>query len=406
MRQVSDAAQENPKGDPGPPEPCPAETDRNAQVVAALDRFRVISNPWLRSTVVGLPAVLGLLLLADWLIGHNAFAGDKLRLTAILVVAVELFVFRVLFDKVPEALRPIWTRGVISPSDESQPTARIFLQFLGQFEKALNSHLGWLVGLVFAILGLCATYPVRYFLEAGRSPFTPAQLFSYYFFGNGAIVAALLGYVIGLLTWRVGVIAFFVSNLGKRFELRIIPRHPDRSGGLRPLGDLCLAIALLLLPPACFLACWGFVAALFSTEDMEVYAVLWSGLYRRWLVVLSVAALLLFLQPLYHIHLQMQRRRREIQVELDELSERMGEISLELRTQAHTMTPEQGAEKQEALEFMEQVYQENSHVPVWPFDWNIITKFIAAQAVPILSLLGTSTPLISVLESLLSSLSN
>jgi hypothetical protein len=138
---------------------------------------------------------------------------------------------------------------------------------------------------------------------------------------------------------------------------------------------------------------------------MEIYAMLWSGLYRKWLVILSVAALFFFLQPLYRIHLQMKKQRQEIQLELDELSQRMGEISLELRTQAHTITPEQSAKKLASLEFMGKVYQENSRVPTWPFDWNIITKFVVAQAVPILSLVGTSAPLISVIQSLLSSLS-
>ncbi|MCK4472108.1 MAG: hypothetical protein KAW49_10020 [Anaerolineae bacterium] len=400
MRQeVSDVSKESPKGDLLSP-----KTDRDAPVIAALDRFNTISNPWLRSTVISLPVVLGLLLLADWLIGQGAFAGDMLRLTAVLVAAVELFAIRVLFDKVPEALRTIWTRSLVGSSSDSQ-SAPEFSQFLRQFEGALNHRLAWLVGLIFAIASLAATYPVRYFLTAGGSPFSPAELVSYYFFGNVAIIAALLGYVIGLLTWRVGVIAFFITSLGKRFELKIIPKHPDQSGGLRPLGDLCLTIALLLLLPACFLSYWGFVTTFFDAEGMEIYAMLWSGLYRKWLVILSVAALFFFLQPLYRIHLQMKKQRQEIQLELDELSQRMGEISLELRTQAHTITPEQGAKKLASLEFMGKVYQENSRVPTWPFDWNIITKFVVAQAVPILSLVGTSAPLISVIQSLLSSLS-
>jgi hypothetical protein len=161
---------------------------------------------------------------------------------------------------------------------------------------------------------------------------------------------------------------------------------------------------LLLLFPACFLAYWGFVATISGSEGMRVYTVLWSGLYRKWLIVLSVGAFFLFLQPLYHIHLQMKRQHQEIQRELDDLSRKMDEISLELRAQADTLTPAQGTERLAQLEFMDKVYQENSRVPTWPFDWNIVTKFITAQALPLLSFAGTSGPLIGIIESLVSSL--
>jgi len=99
----------------------------------------------------------------------------------------------------------------------------------------------------------------------------------------------------------------------------------------------------------------------------------------------------------------MDRQRREIQTELDDLAQRIDELSTQLRTLAHTLTPEQGGEKLKSLEFMEKVYEANSRIPAWPIDWQTILKFSSAQAVPILGLLGTSESVVKLVESLVAS---
>ena len=319
-----------------------------------------------------------------------------------LTIAVELFVLNQLFRNLPEALELIWTRDLLFGSSDLEHPGQEFIKFINAFETSLNSQWASGVGILGAVAGIGATYPVRFFLQTGTSPFNPAGLLAYYLWGNAAFVAAPLGYLLGLLIWRVGVIAAYISKLGGNFEIRIQPNHPDQCGGLRPIGNLCLIIALLLLVPAIFLSVWGFATTFFNTGG-EICNQLWSGLFRQWLVLLSALSLIAFLWPLYSIHLQMQKQRREVQTELDDLAQRIDGLSTELRTQAYTLTSEQGAEKLKSLEFMEKVYQENSRIPVWPIDWQTMLKFSSAQAVPILSLLGTSEPVIRLVGSLLAS---
>lgn len=371
-------------------------------VDAALDRFHVICNPLLRSLVAKLPIAFALLLLADWLIGRSAFAGDLFRLSGVLTVIIELLIVSALFDKVPKALRTIWSRGLVGQPRDGQSVATAFTGFLQQFEATLNGRYAWLVGVIFAIGGLIATYPIRYWITTGSSPYDHLDGWVGFYLWSGAILEIPLAYLLGLLTWRFGVIAFFVARLGEQFELKVQPRHPDRSGGLKPLGDLCLTNAFLILVPVFLLSGWVVAG---TRTGMEVYGLLWAGLFRKWLVVLSIAAAFLFFRPLYRIHQQMEKQRWGIQRELDELSGKIEEILLKLRTEADTLAPKEGAQRLEELKFMEQVYQESSQVPTWPFDWNIILKFVAAEAVPILSLTGATGPLIKVVESLISLLS-
>lgn len=379
----------------------PLETAADS-VEAVLGHFKVIRSPLLQWVVVNLPSVLALLLLADWLIGRSIFAGDVFRLSGAVTIIIEMLIIRVLFDKVPEALRTIWERGLLAPSSDTQPPAAAFLSFVHRFEATLNSQLAWLVGIIFGVGGFIATYPIRYWIRAGSNPFPdPAQWISFYF-GAGAILEIPVAILVGLLAWRCGAIALYITRLGQQFELKIQPRHPDQSGGLRPLGGLCLTNAFLILVPAFFLAGW---VAAGTRAGLEVYGILWAGLFKRGLVMLSIAAAFLFFRPLYRTHQQMEKQRRAIRRELNELSNKIEEISLNLRTEADTLTPDEGTKRLEELKFLENVYQETSHVPTWPFDWKIILKFVAAETVPILSLIGVGTPLIKLVESLISLLS-
>lgn len=378
------------------------ETPNIDLVAERISNLRVISNRFLQSTIAYLPVLLVVLLVADWLIGGGVFANDLFRLSGVLSVAIELLILGSLFKNLPETLGSMWTRGLVSYPKDTQQTQDEYIKFMNAFEAALNSRWSWSLGIAGAIAGISATYPVRFFLQTGNSPFDFTGLLAYYFLGNAAFIAAPLGYLLGILIWRTGVIVVFISKLGRQFKIMMQPNHPDRCGGLRPLGNLCLTVALLLIVPAIFLSVWGFATTFFEVGG-EIYTLLWSGLFRQWLAGLSVLALFAFLQPLYSVHLQMQKRRREIQAELDELTQRIDELSKELRTQAYALDPKQGEEKLETLAFMKKVYQENSHIPTWPVDWQTLLKFSSAQVVPILGLIGTSEPVIVLVKSIVSS---
>ena len=371
-----------------------AAADAAGVVMAALDRFQVVRNRYLRWLIGYTPIVIGILLLADWLAGPRpgSFAHDLRRLSSMLIVIVALVMLRILFDRVPQDLRLLWTRGLIR-STKGYP------DFIAQFEQTLNSRWAWLVGAACALIGFVSTYAMRFLIATGHWP--EIDLVSYYFQGNFAVNVVPLGYLIGLLAWRVGVIAYFVSRLGQRFDLAIQPKHPDKCGGLQPLGDWCLTIALLLLLAASYFSFWGVVITFFSSGADQAIDQLWTGWYQQLLVVLSVLAVFLFVQPLYAVHLQMEQRRREIQAELDELSHKIDELMLELRTKADTLTPEQGKQRLETLDFMQKVYDQSKHVPTWPFDAESLWRFVAAQAVPLLGLISTTKPFIPAVQAAL-----
>ena len=377
--------------------PGPASDD----VIARLDNFRVLANPRLRAIFGWIPALIVLLVLGDWLIGPGTFSRDTFRMTGVLTVALVMAAVQVLFERLPRVLKTIWRRGLIDVKSR-EGGAGLFLDYIQQLEGALNSKYARAAALTLAAGSLFATYPFQYLMLAGRFPYDVGGMLAYYFGGQAAVIAPVLGFVIGLLAWRVGTIAYFIGVMGEKFPLKIQVNHPDQAGGLKPVGDLAFNIAIIILIPSIFLAVWGFITTFFSDPGLQLYITLWGGLFRQLLVVLGVLSFFAFLQPLYKIHLRMEEHVQGIRAELDTLGHKIELLSHELRSQAEEIQPQQGEDKFRTIEFLKKVYLENSRLPTWPFNWQTLLRFTSAQAVPVLSLLGTSGPMVDVIKGVLS----
>ena len=374
------------------------------QVLERLRCFLAIHNPKFRIVFKLLPVFLLLLLLVDWLIGYGSFSRDTFRLTGVVTIVILLFALNQLFERVPKVFESIWNRDLIEQKDDESVALR-FLAFLDSFENMLNGRTAWILGAICALGGLFATYPVQFYLKAGKFPFDFVTMISYYLWGHGSIIAGVLGYFVGILIWRVIGIAIYLRKLGNEFNLRIQPNHPDKCGGLKPLGDLSLIIGVMILIPSIYLAIWAFITTFFPNPELELYITLWSDLFRQWLVILSILAIFAFLVPIYEIHMQMVNYAEKLRVELDYLSKEIDSITVELRTKAHALTLHDGEEKLKAIEFMKKVYIENNNIPTWPFDWKTLLQFTSAQAIPFLSLIGTSGPFVEIIKTTLSALS-
>jgi len=383
-----------------------AQGDGNDGMVdSALKKFQIISNPLLRGILFYLPFILALFLLIDWLIGLNAFVGDRLRFPAVLVAIIDLLILRILFERVGEALRSVWAQGLIRASSKEILAAEAFASFLQQFHRLSNSRWSWLVGVVFALGIFLISLGGLTLLGLYRSPNTAMQLINIFFIQRLGFIGPVIGYLLGLYAWRVGVIAWYVYRLGESFEIETLPNHPDKCGGLKALGDISLLIAFILLVPAIYLSFWGIIVNYYNIPGTDFYALVWSGVFRKLLVLLSGLAFLFFFMPLYQIHVQMLRRRQELHVELDRISQSISQLSLEIRAQAERMDATDGKEKLESLEFLEKVYQKSSAIPTWPFDTSMLWKFAAGQAVPLLTLLGTNDSVTAMVQALFSTFS-
>lgn len=371
------------------------------EVITRLENFRILVNPKVRTLFEWIPPLILLLMLADWLVGPGTFSRDTFRMTGMLTVALVMAAIQILFDRLPRVLKTIWRRGLIDVQSRDGD-ANTFLGYINQFESVLNSNYARVAALLLAAGSLFATYPFQYLMLAGRFPYDFPGLMVYYFGSQLGVVAPVLGFIVGVLAWRVGTIAYFIGVMGERFPIKIQVNHPDQAGGLKPVGDLAFNIAIIILIPSIFLAIWGFITTFFSDPGLQLYTTLWGGLFRQLLVLLGVLSFFAFLQPLYKIHLRMEEHAQAIRAELDSLGHKIEILSHELRSQADEIEPQQGEDKFRTIEFLKKVYLQNNRIPTWPFNWQTFFRFASAQAVPVLSLLGTSGPVAEMIKGLFS----
>ena len=180
---------------------------------------------------------------------------------------------------------------------------------------------------------------------------------------------------------RCIVISLFLRAFVTGAPLRILPLHPDKCGGLRPVGRLGLrnqyTLTILGINIVLLLVVW-------------VYSMHQTAPFRDVMIAASVACLTLgpviFMAPLLPFRAGMQDAKKEwthevarlVRVEIDRLRVR-------IRKNEVTKPDE------ESIERLRKLGAAIDELPIWPFDPSTLRKFATAYLVPVaLPLLGQS----------------
>lgn len=218
------------------------------------------------------------------------------------------------------------------------------------------------------------------------------------------VIEFFIAFIIGLMAWRMAITSIKIWQFGKKFFLKPQAEHDDGCGGLEPLGNLCLWNALIITIPGIFLGGWIIVgqSAKYSLlpEAYTFMAKSYTPLFFKLLLIPLVFAIISFLLPLWSIHHAMVTSRAAKQRELDQLSYEINQLDSKLLSQVDKLDPQESEKMVKKLELMQQTYQKNRFIPIWPFNTRIIVKFITSQAVPLLGLTGLGQPILKVIGSL------
>jgi hypothetical protein len=404
----------------------------------ALENFTPVANGLLRWALGALPVLIVILVLLDLLVTREFLTGDVMLLTGLLAAACAMFLLSVQLHAIRDTLRTLWNRGAIlsyreppaptanhnpfdallgkardarpvapagplssesPPSSEGAATPSLearYRDYVIGFQDWLNHRAGWGLGLLFAAI-IAISFPYRWGI--GFTFRWVGSLFGEIDWVNssGILGQVVMAYLIGLLGWRMIAIAMKISQLGVLFNLDVKIQHPDKSGGLKPLGDLCFLNALIVTIPGIFLGGW-----ILAIPRLGFPAYLeWVGFFRQLLLLVFVLAILAFFQPLYAVHQAMLRQRVLIQQQLDELSKKIDGLSRQLLEEADRLGPEKGEQIGQNITHLRQLYESNQTVPVWPFDKALIVKFATSQAVPLLSLTNIGPTILNLVDYLL-----
>jgi hypothetical protein len=331
-------------------------------------------------------------------------------LFGLIVLVVELYVTRDFFENIPRTFQDLVERKVIKGLGKDRLVNLKLSTFVREFEDRLNGRGPLVIGCILEVLILIANqramlFPII-FLPKDYPVFALIINFLTLF-----MPLTIAGYAIGVVIWKCFVTGYFVHRFSTLFDIAISPSHPDKSGGLKPLGDLIFSLALILIVASLAFSILT-VANQINAAIYQVLVSLYSPKYQIvapyllyttvWVAKVSLGIVLIlsfvsFLLPLTSAHRRMRSEKESLLSGLTGVGNKIAE--LEKRAKQLNLDYKVRNDIFEEINSLSKIYDRTYKAPVWPFDRDILIKFFTPQVISILSLFGVVQPIIDALAS-------
>lgn len=204
-------------------------------------------------------------------------------------------------------------------------------------------------------------------------------------------------YFLGLGAWPVFVTMQFIKGLSDDFYFEIQPSHPDKCGGLKPLGDFCFAMSLPIIIGGLVLGFVGVagVSLAIGEAGANLYRYFgfctnctftpFSAYFSLILLIFFFTPLIFatFFVPLWKIHHVMISSRREAE---DDFATRVANLEEQIRSGIKS-DADVGEAKiaKDKLEIIKVLDPNTTGYPTWPFRASLFLVLFSPQ---ILSIAG------------------
>jgi hypothetical protein len=270
------------------------------------------------------------------------------------------------------ALRSVQSDGTVTTSEPDE--IQIANRWKGLFCTAnlAGQSLGIIVGAIVAYFNFVAYTPasVGFWIAQNGRLLPVGFVFLYCIFLFYALVPL---YVI-----RNIAISMLLRDIVAHSKLHMLPLHPDKCGGLRPVGQLGLRNQYAL-------TLFGLNVVLLVTISLTYLDVPESltGLIVAAVIAYLILGPLVFMGPLLPFRGGMLRNKAQL----------MGEVALRLRVELDRLRQQlpQGViseEDEQLIGRLRKIGAVIDELPVWPFDSGTLRKFLTAYIIPIISSAG------------------
>ena len=366
-----------------------------------MKRIDYISPRWLKISIRILPWIILVYVLLMYILSYNIPPEmenrlDELQLTGFVVYAAILFLAQFTLKNASGLVVELWERNTFPEDEEVE-----LVQFSTRLENLAN-HIVWQI--IFLLLALFI--PLAGVLRSCISQNAEGLNILFCNYHNGAIRTSksffemIIGLLMILIVWRIFVLAWGIRNLGSKFDMEPNWHHPDKSGGLLPIGTVSLGIASIIAIPAIYIGTWQILCA---GQGMDVCGNILRlesrmAYFQELLIVLFVASLISFVWPLWTTHNVMIKKRDRLQQdELRVIGQKINDISQRIIDNANMITEkkqkgQQALEEndllQKKLDALQKIYLDLENLPVWPFNKDTVIQIISTQGIPLLGLTG------------------
>ncbi len=199
----------------------------------------------------------------------------------------------------------------------------------------------------------------------------PENQFSYAAFE--IYILLILIFAIAPLLYRmiatIAVLNRFPKSMYRKNALRVIPLSPDKSGGLRPIGEIALIFNMIIVLPMFYVA----VNVLYWGIAMVVLQ----------LIIYCFFLCMTFFIPLSGSHDIMRRSKEQM---LQRITREFNELYFKVynKDSIGNLSKAQGRDlrRLEMLDRLSKSYEIVDRMPVWPFDLTILRNFLLSILVP------------------------
>jgi hypothetical protein len=200
--------------------------------------------------------------------------------------------------------------------------------------------------------------------------------------------------------WSMLVTAYYLRRLTESLDLEVIPRHPDQCGGLKPIGDICLQLAMIALVASLILGYWGTIGKTLrssgvlprissETPTERILNPTREGrpITQMFANVGTLACIIggagLFFYPMLGIRGSMKKKKVEFAQKLAEAAAAFDQ-ELEQAIEAKDQTEINDALNK--LETLQKTYPLLRSYPEWPINWRIFLWFLTPELFSVLIL--------------------
>lgn len=184
--------------------------------------------------------------------------------------------------------------------------------------------------------------------------------------------------LITLYVFRNIAVAVLFAGIVDRSTLRLLPMHPDKAGGLHPVGQLGLRNQYVLMLLGLNLVLLVTVTVVYLQPPRSLYQLIVTAVVFYFLL-----GPLVFVAPLLPFRRAMLRTKTEL----------MCEVAKRVRVELHNIRIKIHSgqilkEDEELIDRLRKIAAVIDELPVWPFDAGTLKRFFASYAVPVLTTVG------------------
>ena len=284
----------------------------------------------------------------------------------------------VLIDRVlkvvPSTFAGLWDNKILRSKTKMKNPVEVYNKQLKDVEKKMNSKKSYIYATGYTLFSISYTFIDYYRIPRTESPlivFCDIRIFPL----SGIVVYAtyaILYFLVVIMIYKGVLLIHFLRKLHNTFDFHVRPLHPDKCGGLKPVGDFCIAINYII-----FIFFVVFITYYAFPPGGELNVSLYFSL-----PLYIFFALFFFFYPLWPIHNSMKTQKS---IFLSMLNRNLDPDYREMIDDIIDKGIDVSSRTMKKIGRIDRIHEPVQKMRIWPFKTVGLIWFLAAVFVPVLS---------------------